>query len=119
MIASTVSGPVSERFFRFTDMYLDINNDSSRIALDWNMWLNDATPAPPYGFSQYYWASFSGSKIISIGEDNTVVKFILLRDPNWLGPILFAYDPFYPADPLSTNNNPVRVNIHKINGCPT
>jgi len=112
--SSTSPDITDERKFRFTDMYLDLNNDSLRIPLYWNTRI---IPGIIGGFNEIYSASFSGSKIISIGSDNTVVKFIVVRDPGNLGAIQFAYDPYNPPNPLTTNNSPVRVNIHKIDGC--
>jgi len=102
---------IHELDFRFTDMYLDIDNDTSRIALDWNLGFNS-----DLGFNSYVWAIFSGSKIISIGADNTVVKFILVRDAGYKGNIRFTYNPST-TPTLTTENNPVRISIHKIDGC--
>jgi len=100
-----------ERDFRFTDMYLDLNNGSSKIALDWTFGFNSSTT-----FNTYLWATFTGSRIFSIGTDNTLVKFILVRDSAFLGNIRFTFD--QSATPtLTTENSPVRITIHKIDGC--
>jgi len=113
--SNTVAGELE---FRFTDMYLDINNESARIGLDWNMKLNDGgAAASDIGFNSYYWATFSGSRVLSIGADNTVVKMVLVRDTTYSTvDFRFNYDPTLPY-PLTTNNNPVRIDIHKIHGC--
>jgi len=107
-MATDPNNTQGESSFRFTDMYLDLNNDSSRIPLDWTMALNS-----DQNFNGNIWAGFSGSNIISVANNDTVVKFVLYRDPNYLGGIRFEYDPIGPV-PLTTNNSPVRITIHKI-----
>jgi hypothetical protein len=93
-------------YFDFEHMYLNINGDSSRIPLDWTMAANTEGE-----FNTNDWASFSGSRIFTIGADNTVVKFILSRYPSGpLGAIRFSFK----STSRTPNNNPVRITLHKI-----
>jgi len=98
--------------FRFTDMYLDFNNGFAINNLDWSMKLNAGQAT---GFNDTVWVTFSGSKVVSVGADNTTVKFILVRDPAYLGNIRFDAEP-HPIT-QATNNHPILINIHKIHGC--
>jgi len=94
--------------FRFTDIYLDLNNDSSRIPLTWNL----AIDSNGVFGSSSPWASFSGSRIFTITADNTVVKMVILRNSQYLDLIGFGF----PTDGNpNVNNDPVRFTLHKIN----
>jgi len=107
----TIASP--NNFFSFTKMHLDINNDSAQEILDW---------APNIDSSgllgDFRWASFSGSKIFSVGADETAIKMVLNRDtPVYGAEILFSH----PENSVSNKHveiSPVRITLHKINGCP-
>jgi len=95
--------------FRFTDIFLDLNNDSTRVALDWSMALNT-----DYNFSTHSWVSISGSRIFSVGADNTLIKIRMIRDLSQ-GTYAIRFRSSVDDPSLVPNNNPIRVSLHKIN----
>jgi len=99
-------------FLRFTNMYLDLNNGASTVALDWAMGLDDSG-----NMNSAPWASFSGSKIFSVAADNTVVKFVLHRTEEISGTLNIKFSSqfdIYASFADLLNNNAVRVTLHKI-----
>lgn len=118
VITDPTGGPVaiSVDDFRFTKMYLDVNNGSSVVPLDWAL-KHDASQTMMTATNNSTWASVSGSRIFSIGADNTPVKIVIEREFATSVPAnirLSADLDFYTGVP---ENEPVRVSIHKIDGC--
>jgi hypothetical protein len=106
----------SVAWLKFTKMYLDFNNGSSEVSLDWALG-HDASGTMMTTVNNSTWASISGSKIFSVGADNTVVKFMLEREliASGTGNIKFSSNlDFYSVTP---ENKSIRVSLHKIDGC--
>jgi hypothetical protein len=98
--------------FRFSDMFLDLNNGSSTVSLNWTVTRNLVPTDTNY--TTLFRINFSGSKVFAVGSDNTVVQFKMLRNlvpapPN----ANIVFGPDYP----SGNSSPITVALHKIDGC--
>jgi len=92
----------------FDEMYLDINNNAARASLVWF----EKTHSPSSSFIDSAWKSFSGSKIFSVGSDNTYVKCILVRPST--ANIRFAFSQVGTETP---ENNAALICLHKIDSC--
>jgi len=100
---------------QITDVYLDIDNDSLRIPLDWVMSIDVSSD-----LIQNAWGVFSGSKLFSIDADNTLVKFMLFRDfpeSNNAGTVQVKFSVYQNSAVQTSNNNAVRVSLHRIGDC--
>jgi len=99
----------------FSDIYLDINNGSAIVKLDWAMSYDNSNIVT----SPTVFATFSGSKIFSIGADNTVVRFKIKRvSPTVTGSFSFnTLLGLYQGLGATPENDPIRVTLHKIDGC--
>jgi len=103
--------------FRFTNIYLDLNGDSSRIPLSWIMSINDWNLLHSEDPPADYWATFSGSKTFKISQDGTVAKFMIRRLTDNLDGIRFerlssSNGGYHPGE--EEDNVAVRITLHKI-----
>jgi len=110
-------GPVEDAI-EITDVYLDLNNGSSIVPLDWGVSFAGLYENSDGG-NRYSWTVLSGSKLFFVGSDNTVVKCIVVRQGT-AHDIRFGADgPSFSAEGFSPTfaREPVHVSLHKIDGC--
>ena len=100
---------------RFTDIFLEFNNDASKVLLDWGIKLNNNRKGSGIGSEpDAHWAFVSGSKVFSVGSDNTIVKCKAVRESSSTDIVLVST---LQGGGFAQNNNSVRISLHKINGC--
>ena len=104
--------PIPLGFLKFTKMYLDINNDASRVPLDWAMALDDSGSA-----NQNPWVSITGSRVFSVSSDDTDVKIVLVREANISGSGNIQFSSQLDFYKVESENNPVRLTLHRLDGC--
>ncbi len=98
---------------RFTNIYLDLNGDSSRIPLSWVLSLMGEAENLHFNVSENFneWGCVSGSKLFKISQDDTVVKLMIEYDAENYYKTTFEF-PNIPVESL--DNKAVRITLHKI-----
>ena len=100
--------------FRFTDVYLDLNNNSSRIPLSWILAMHGETETTFFSLNNdSQWGCMSGSKLFKISEDDTEVKLMISRLQGSRFHMRFEFPGKETYNP-SLNNKAVRITLHKV-----